>query len=172
MEATLAPLRADTLAERLQTVAAWLDTLEGATSEEERLAIEKAMDGALMAAAEKVDNYVGLWKQVEAQSKLIADDLRRLKSRKRVIDDWDQRMRANAFMALKESGQEFVKGAVHSLTIIKTPEGLEIYDAEVIPSDYCKVRFEPDQQAILQALLAGVTVPGARLVAGETVRKL
>lgn len=170
----LAPLRAETLAERLQTVAAWLDTLEGASTEEERLEIEAAMDGALRGAAEKVDNYVGLWQQIEMQAKLVALDVARLQTRKRVLAAWGDRMRANAFQALKESEQSHVKGSTHSLSIVKTPEVLEIYDGASIPRGLVnfEVLVEPDKERILMALRAGHDVPGARLVSSETVRKL
>lgn len=169
----LTPLRAATLAERLMTVAEWLTILEGAT-DEDRPSIEAAMDDAMRAAAVKVDDYVALWQQVEAQGKLLKAEGEAVMARRRALDRWGERMRANAFFALKESGSEFVKGSAHSLSIVSTPAALDIYDGAAIPRGFVdfEVLVEPNKPRIKAALTAGVDVPGARLVSGETVRKV
>lgn len=169
----IAPVRGETLAERLQTVAAWLDTLEGATTDEQRAEIAAAMDVQLKGAAQKVDSFVGLWAQIEMQAKMIAADIEQLQKRKKALDTWGASMRGNAFMALKESGQSMAKGATHAIQIVKTPATLDIFDEGAIPSKYIRhsIAVEIDKEAIKAALTAGKLVPGAAMSTGETVRK-
>ena len=169
----IVPLKAATLSECLQTVAAWLDTLEGATSEEERQDIERAMDREMALSSEKVDAYVTVWRQVEAQRKLVTESLGRLKARKAALDAWEERMRANAYMALKEANLPHVKGAQHGLTLVPCTPALDIYDGAALPRGYVtfEVLVEPDKARIKQALLDGRDVPGARLMGGQTVRR-
>lgn len=71
----------------------------------------------------------------------------------------------NALDALRRSaGLKALKLATGTIAMRRNPQKLEILNEQEIPRQLC--RFEPDRQAIKDALKQGESVPGAQLVDG------
>lgn len=113
----------------------------------------------------KVDRYGALIKELEARSKARAEEAARLANRSQVD--------ANGARKLKERLLAFFQS--HDLKTLETPRfrvgvqlngglaPLIITNPDDVPEDYCKVRVEPDNKSIREALEAGKELPFAHL---------
>ena len=134
---------------------------------EQELAITESMLEA------KVDNYYLFMERVEAEIerwdahiKSLSKGLSSFKKTK----DWLSLNLKNGMIRLNESK---LKGAVHEFSLSGNRFKLVIEDVDKIPGKFLVevVRYEPDKEAIKDALEKGESVPGAYLDEVFTLRK-
>lgn len=121
----------------------------------------------------KVENIAKLIRNVEADQQAIADEIKRLQGRAKSclgeIDRYQKYILDNLDMA----GMRQIKGSLFTIWVQNAAPGSDITDAAMLPANYWRVIPEtqvPDKAAILEALKAGVEIPGARLIQGRTLR--
>ena len=123
-----------------------------------------------MGAADKVESYCKIIKQLASDVEMFKTEAERLTYRKRTVENAVERMK-NALLAyLQTTGQDKVKAGSFSVYTAKT-KSVFITDEKAIP---CKYLIEQpptiDKKRIKAALDAGEEVGGAAIVINTGVR--
>lgn len=100
--------------------------------------------------------------------KNIAAEAEMVKAEKKALAD-----RQSALERKAERLKEYLKNALNGESLTdprvkvsfrKAPASVEVFSTVQLPSNYFRVKTEPDKTAIKEALKAGKEVPGARLI--------
>lgn len=118
------------------------------------------------AIEDKADNYAKLIKNQESDSKGIAEEIKRLQTRKQAIDNNVKNMKLSLQNAMNEIGKTKFKTELFSFNIQKNPVKVDIVDEDLIPDEFKKIKIEYDKTAIKKA----DNVPGVELVQSESLR--
>ena len=118
---------------------------------------------------QKVDACLHVAAELEARAKFREERAKQEAERLKKLAASDK----NAAKRLKEAsvkaldiahpGQTKWELPEHKVSLRKAPPSVEVFDQDQLPSDYIRVKCEPDKTAIKAALKAGEEVPGARL---------
>lgn len=127
----------------------------------------KTVEGGI---AQKILAYARVVTAINADCDAIATEVKRLQDRKAARLAKVVRMKDAMAEALNAISDRKVSDEFFTVAIQKNPPSVSIYQDMDIPETY--KRYEPviDKRAILDALKAGVAVPGAELKQGEGVR--
>lgn len=123
-----------------------------------------------MGAAEKVESYCKVIKQLQSDVDMFKGEIDRLTARKKAAENGVERMK-NALLAfMQTSGQDKVKAGSFAVSTAKT-QAVFITDEAAIPCKYL-VEQPPkiDKAGIKNALKAGEEINGAALVVNTGVR--
>lgn len=118
---------------------------------------------------EKVENTAKVIKNKEASKKLIKEEIDRLTSRYKSLDNdvvWLKRSMQEAF---EITGHEKVKGLLFTVYMGKNQPSVVI-DEELLPKKYFVIAKKPDKNAIKELLNAGKKVKGATLQESRSLR--
>lgn len=102
----------------------------------------------------------------------IDDVIQRLKHRRDRIDQRAGRIQQQIMMAMDAVGTKKMERPIATLSLRNVPGKVQIVSEEDIPSAYLveETKVRPDKKAILEALKAGETVPGAEMSnGGQTI---
>lgn len=121
-------------------------------------------------AAEKVEGYCQIIKQLQCDVEMFKGEIDRLTARKKTVENSIDRMKGALLMYLQESGQDKVKAGSFAVSTATT-QAVKITDEAVIPCIYL-VEQPPkiSKEAIKKALKNGETINGAELVNNVGVR--
>lgn len=136
------------------------------TEDEFNPAVIDTLESLDLAIEDKADGYARLIKNQEADSKGIAEEIKRLQTRKQAIDNSIKNMKLSLQNAMIEIGKTKFKTDLFSFNIQKNPVKVEIVNEELIPDQFKKIKIEFDKTAIKKA----ENVPGAELVQSESLR--
>lgn len=136
------------------------------TEDEFNPAVIDTLESLDLAIEDKADGYARLIKNQEADSKGIAEEIKRLQARKQAIDNSIKNMKLSLQNAMIEIGKTKFKTDLFSFNIQKNPAKVEIVNEELIPDQFKKIKIEFDKTAIKKA----ENVPGAELVQSESLR--
>lgn len=136
------------------------------TEDEFNPAVIDTLESLDLAIEDKADGYARLIKNQEADSKGIAEEIKRLQARKQAIDNSIKNMKLSLQNAMIEIGKTKFKTDLFSFNIQKNPVKVEIVNEELIPDQFKKIKIEFDKTAIKKA----ENVPGAELVQSESLR--
>lgn len=123
-----------------------------------------------MGAADKVESYCKVIRQLQGDIELFKNEVDRLTARKKATEKGVDRMK-NALLAfLQQSGQDKVKAGSFAVSTATT-QAVQITDESAIPRNYL-VEQPPkiDKIRIKNALKAGEEISGASLVKNMGVR--
>ena len=133
---------------------------------------EKAFTDTLeaMGAADKVESYCKIIKQLQGEAEMYKGEIDRMQARKKTVENGVERMKAALLMFLQASGQDKVKAGAFAVSTATT-QVVEIVDESVIPCIYL-VEQPPkiSKDAIKKALKNGESVNGAKLIDNKGVR--
>ena len=123
-----------------------------------------------MGAAEKVEAYCKVIKQLQSDAEMYKGEIDRLTARKKTAENGVERMKAALLMFLQQTGQDKVKAGTFSV-YTATTQVVQINDEKALPCFYL-VEQPPkvDKIGIKKALKDGETVAGAELVNNTGVR--
>ena len=99
-----------------------------------------------------------------AESKAIAEEIKALQKRKRIIDNRVDRL--TAFLQRILGGEKWKDS--RSTVSYRTSTSVEVSDG--LAKKWCRVKLEPDKTAIKEALKAGKKIKGAELVTKTTMK--
>lgn len=123
-----------------------------------------------MGAAEKVESYCKVIKQLQADEEMFKQEIERLTARKATAKNAVDRMKAALLTYLQQTGQDKVKAGSFSVYTATTP-AVNITDESAIPNIYLKpLPPTVDKNAIKAAIKGGATVAGAELINNTGVR--
>lgn len=123
-----------------------------------------------LGAAEKVESYCKVIKQLQSDVEMFKGEIDRLTARKKAAENGVERMK-NALLAfLQLTGQDKVKAGSFAVSTAKT-QAVFITDEQAIPCKYL-VEQPPkiDKMSIKDALKAGEEISGAELIVNTGVR--
>lgn len=123
-----------------------------------------------MGAAEKVESYCKVIKQLQSDVDMFKGEIDRLTARKKAAENGVDRMKAALLMYLQESGQDKVKAGSFAVSTATT-QAVKITDEKAIPCNYL-IEQPPkiDKAGIKKAIKDGETINGAELVNNTGVR--
>ncbi len=117
-----------------------------------------------MGAAEKVESYCKVIKQLQSDVEMFDGELDRLEARKKAAKNGLERMKAALLAFMQQSGQDKVKAGSFAVSTATT-QAVQITDESAIP---CRFLVEQppkiDRIGIKAALKAGEEISGAALV--------
>lgn len=123
---------------------------------------------------DKIDAYAGLVRSKEAEAKMYAGEAERFTAKSQAAKGVADRLKAGLKFFLEAKGMDEVRGRLFTAKLqnnggvqpVQTP--LEPAD---LPQEFQRVRIEPDNTKIREALERGETVPGCELLPrGKHVR--
>lgn len=123
-----------------------------------------------MGAADKVESYCKVIKQLQNDVEMYKKEIDRLTARKKTADNGIERMKAALLAFLQYSGQDKVKAGTFAVSTATT-QAVQITDEKLIPCIYL-VEQPPkiSKDAIKKALKDGEKVNGAELINNIGVR--
>ncbi len=130
-------------------------------------AVIDTLESIDLAIEDKANGYAKIIKNVEADSKVIADEIKRLQSRKQTLDNNVKNMKLSLQNAMQEIGKTKFKTQLFSFGIQKNPPSVEILKEELIPEEFIKVVTTVDKTAIKKA---DFEVPGIVMKQTESLR--
>lgn len=136
------------------------------TEDEFNPAVIDTLESLDLAIEDKADGYARLIKNQEADSKGIAEEIKRLRTRKQAIDNSIKNMKLSLQNAMIEIGKTKFKTDLFSFNIQKDPVKVEIVNEELIPDQFKKIKIEFDKKAIKET----GNIPGVELVQSESLR--
>jgi len=90
-----------------------------------------------------------------------------LKARRERLERKSDALKGMMLSLMKTAQQSKVELFEATLSVRKGSTSVEIVDANDLPSQLCRLVFQPDKKAIKEHIEAGEDVPGARLVVGD-----
>lgn len=144
-----------------------------------RAQIADLIEGDEECAADMVAGETSLNEAIEAAVSQLADDMSKIKGLNDYIEQFSNRkdrlqervanMRAALTVAMEQAGLKKFDHCAVTLSLRNTPPAVTVTNEALIPSAYFKAS-EPrlDKRAVLAALKAKETVPGASLNNGGT----
>lgn len=121
----------------------------------------------------KVRNGIGLIRSLEAYHDAVEVEEKRLSHKKKTLKnriDWIKTMYKQTMESMKK---DKIQTAIGTMSLQNNPGSLVIDDETLIPAEFTTVipeHYEPNKEKIREALKAGSTVPGVRMVRGKSLR--
>lgn len=132
--------------------------------------LKDTLDSIEDAIESKVENTAFVIKSLDANAKVIDEEIKRLQAMKGVQQNNAKSLKLYIQEAMEKVGLEKVQGDLIKITIQKNPPSVRLTDD--FKDDRYLVEVEPkiDKRAILDDLRHGAEVPGAELVQGRSIR--
>ena len=152
----------------------WVDTLETASTDQERDEIAARIPNYLNAAVEKRDRFCAFLAHLESQTELCRAEEKRIAERRRLFEALQERLEGYAIRVMEDLGVKKLEGATSVLRLHAKPASVVIENLAEIPARFIveKIIRDPDKRAIKAAIDAGEDVPGATLaIGGNSLRR-
>lgn len=116
-------------------------------------------------ASEKLESYVKIQRQLEAECAAFDAEIKRMTDRKRIIERHIDRLKSAQVDFMQATGQR--KAAAGTFTItMRENKSVRVVDQDAIPEAFITEKpatYQPDKKAILAALKSGESVPGCEI---------
>lgn len=122
-------------------------------------------------ASEKLESYVYVQKNLEAEIDAFKAEIERMTERKKSLEAQVERLKNAQIAFMQASGQKSANAGTFKLTM-RENKSVEITDEAAIPAEYITVipaSTRPDKKAMLAALKNGAQIEGARLKTSYSV---
>lgn len=122
-------------------------------------------------ASEKLESYVYVQKNLEAEIVAFDAEIKRMTERKKALESRVERLKAAQVQFMQATGQKSASAGTFRLTL-RESKSVEITDEAAIPAEYITVipsSTRPDKKAMLAALKDGAEISGASLKTGWSV---
>jgi hypothetical protein len=144
-----------------------LDALVGMDDGEWTEEAEALHTPLMQALVEKADGFGGYVRDLEQRAAVIQQEEERLAARRKRIEARIQWMKSYAVASLTAANRTKLEGTLFTLSLQKNPPSVHVTVLpDALPAEFVRVipeRREPDKKALLDALKAGATIPGAEL---------
>src|SRR5437773_4614751 len=124
----------------------------------------------LKGAATKRDNVARIMLHLEAMEQLAAAEEKRLSRRRLRLAATRKRLQSYVLLTMARHGYQKLEGELLTLKLHKNPPSVEMTDELLIPAEFVIEKPPPlqvDKKLLLNALMSGRSIPGARLVANR-----
>lgn len=151
-------------------LAALIQQLEDADSDEARAELAERVGEYLTAAEEKRDRFVQFLRHLDVQVQFAEEESKRILQRAKAFREARERLAQYALAAMEAAGTEQLEGRTSTLRRRMNPPAVVIDDPLLVPQRFFRwpdpPAPTPDKAEIKKALTAGKEVPGARLERG------
>lgn len=114
-------------------------------------------------ASEKLESYVYIQKQLEAEAAAFKAEIERMTERKRTIERQIERMKAAQVDFMQATGQRKATAGTFTLSL-RESKSVKVLDEAAIPETWWKPQpAKLDKAGIKDALKAGESVPGCEI---------
>ena len=159
------------ISERMQSLTDTLEMFDGddTTSEDIKTAIETVYKNEIVPAVQDGIAYI---KVQDAQIDAITNEIKRLQALKKSRESRLDRVKAGYMAFLKAVDKKKVETAHGNMSIAKTTGSVVIDDVNELPPAYTvsTVVVTPNKVAIKDAIKRGMTIEGAHIQQGESLR--
>lgn len=133
--------------------------------------ITKALNGLEGEFNLKAENIAKLMKSMEADTKGLKDEEKRLSNRRKTLENRVISLKAYLSDSMKAIGKDKIKGDIFTLSFGKCPPSAYISDIALIGKRYFNKQ-EPilDKKMVLAELKYGIEIPGAELKQESSLR--
>jgi hypothetical protein len=133
------------------------------------------LDGIEGEFDDKIETYCKVIKNIEADAKAVAEELKRLQTKKKHLENTVSRMKQTIYEAMKLTGKTSSGGTILKASIQKNggvlPLIMDEPVAEDLPEEYRIIEYKADNEAIRKALDEGKELPFAHYgERGESIR--
>lgn len=120
-------------------------------------------------ASDKLEAYIHVQKQLEADCAMFDAEIKRMTERKRSIERQIDRLKAAQVDFMQATGQRKAAAGTFTLTL-RENKAVKVLDESAIPEAYWKPQpAKLDKAGIKDALKAGETVPGCEMETSYSV---
>lgn len=122
-------------------------------------------------ASQKLEDYVYVLKDFEAQIQMHDAEITRLKENKRILENRVEYLKEKVCDYMKASGQKSANAGTFKLTM-RESKSCEIVDESMIPLSYMReipAKLEPDKKKMLKDMKDGKRIEGADLKTSYSV---
>lgn len=135
--------------------------------DEENQAAIDTLESLDMEIEDKADGYAKIIRNMESDSKAMAEEIKRIQERKKVNDNRIKSMKLSLENTMISIGKTKFKTPLFSFNIQKNPPSVEILDEDLIPEEFKKIEVKIDKSAIKK--VEG-DVPGIEIKQTESLR--
>ena len=133
------------------------------------------LDGIEGEFDDKIETYCKVIKNIEADAKAVAEELKRLQAKKKHLENTVDRMKKTMYEAMKLTGKTSSGGTILKATIQKNGGALPLIMDDPIAEDYPEefrlIEYKANNEAIRKALDDGQELPFAHYgERGESIR--
>lgn len=122
---------------------------------------------------EKVKNVAAVFKNLESDAKQIKEAEQALAERRKTIESRAESLKTYLKNSMEIAGIPKIEFPLFVVSIANNPESVTVDDEPSIPREYFKkipATFQLDKSMVKQAIKNGVSVPGAHLSKGTSLR--
>lgn len=122
-------------------------------------------------ASEKLESYVYVQKQLEAEIAAFEKEIERMTDRKAVLENRVKRLKEAEREFMQATGQKSAKAGTFTLSLRET-KSVQIEDEGIIPMQYMvevPATMRPDKKQMLADMKDGKTIAGASIKIGYSV---
>lgn len=147
----------------------YLEVLDMITDGDDRyLDTLEALDGAI---EHKADNYARVMKTLEMGIEGLKGEEKRLATRRKYMENSVKRMKDSLQNTMIAMDKRKIKSELFTFSIAKNPHRMELLDDTLIPKDYFVPQPDSlDRKKLTDDLKNGLSIDGAKLVQGESLR--
>lgn len=120
--------------------------------------IENHIEG--MGAVDKVEGYCQIISQLEFDSDMYSEEIKRLQARRKTAENSIIRLKNALIGFLESSGNEKFKAGTFSVSV-RQSKSVNVTNIQLIPMEYLTLEPKVDKRKIGEALRGGAEVPGA-----------
>ena len=112
--------------------------------------------------ADKAESYVKVSLSLEAQSKAIKEEVKKLQARAKSIDNNIQRLKENLAEAMQVMEMDKIDTGLHKLSFRKS-KAVVIDDEHLIPSEFTSTEIKVNKTELKKAIQGGLEIKGAHI---------
>lgn len=120
----------------------------------------------------KAENLIKVVENMDADVTAISNEIKRLTDRKKSIENRQKSLREYLRSNMQAGGISKISCPLFTITLSKGRPMVVVTDEDAIPDEYQVVTKRVDKRALLDALKAGLEVPGAELGESEEALRI
>lgn len=131
--------------------------------------IEDTIEGIEGEFTDKVEQLLAIIKNESADVAALKAESKNLADRAKAIQNRIDNTKAYIIKAMTTMDKKKLNAGIHSLTVRKGSQSVEIEDLTIIPPEFVEYEttIKPDKKLIAEKIKLGQVVDGAKLVTGE-----
>lgn len=132
--------------------------------------LEQILSGIEEAFEIKAENIAKLIKSLDGDIEAYKKEVDRLSTRKKTLENYQDRMKVYLETNMKAIGKENIKGNIFTFFIQNNPPKVIVDNEKYIPKKYKSIEIHIDKKALLDSLKNGEKIKGAHMEQSASLR--